>query len=158
MRLRPMDDEAIQLSELQIVQRATAVLPQSTDVALFRISGGAIRVHGLYGEVTTAIASGTNNAKLKHNPLGTGSDVDLCATLDIVSDAVGTVYSITGTLATAMKSTSLWLVAPADDIPAQGLTLFPGDIELDCDASKTGNVRWTLIYRKLEPNATVIAV
>lgn len=143
---------------LDFVVRATAALPQSGDGALFRISGGPIRVHGIYGEVTTAIQNQANDTKLKHNPSGTGSDVDLCAVLNIANDAVGQIYSITGVLATAMKSTTLWLVVSADDIAAQGLTLFPGDIELDCAASNTGSVKWYLLYSRLSPDSVVVAV
>ena len=141
-----------------IVERATANLPQTADGALFRITGGKIRVLGIYGEVTTVIQTQANATKLKHNPSGTGSDVDLCATLDITADAVGTVYSITGTLATAMKSTTLWLVVPADDIAKPGLILGPGDIELDCAASNTGKVKWTLNYELVDSGANVAAV
>lgn len=142
----------------QIVERATAALPQTADGALFRITGGKVRVLGIYGEVTTAIQNQANDTKLKHNPSGTGSDVDLCAALNIANDAVGQIYSITGTLATAMKSTTLWLVAPADDIAGPGLVLAPGDIELDCAASNTGSVKWTLIYVPIDSAGVVTAV
>jgi hypothetical protein len=143
----------------QIVERATALPPQTADVALFRITGGKIRVLGIYGEVTTAIGAVANATKLKHNPLGVGSDVDLCGTLDITGDAVGQVYSIVGVLATAMKSTTLWLVAPADDIAKPGLTLGPGDIELDCAGSSvTGSIKWTLVYENIDVGANVAAV
>jgi hypothetical protein len=142
----------------RITERATAALPQTTDGALFRITGGKIRVLGIYGEVTTAIQNQANNTKLKLNPSGAGSDLDLCAALDIANDAVGTIYSITGTLATAMKSTSLWAVAPADDIAAPGLVLGPGDIELDCAASNTGSVKWTLLWVPVDAGANVAAV
>jgi hypothetical protein len=142
----------------QIVERATAALPQTADAALFRITGGKIRVLGIYGEVTTVIQTQADNTKIKFNPLGTGSDVDLCAVLDISADAVGTLYSITGTVATAMKSTTLWVVLPADDIAAPGLVLSPGDIELDCAASNTGSVKWTLVYENIDVGANVAAV
>lgn len=132
-------------------------MPQSTDGALFTIASGKIRVLSIVGEVTTAIQAQANNTKLKHNPSGAGSDVDLCAVLDITGDAVGTLYSITGTLANAMKSTTLWLVAPADNIPAPGMILGPGDIELDCAASNTGSVKWTLEYENVDEAATVVA-
>jgi hypothetical protein len=115
-------------------------------------------VLGIYGEVTTVIQTQANNTKLKHNPAGAGSDVDLCAVLNISADAVGQVYSITGTLATAMKSTTLWMVAPADDIAPPGLVLGPGDIELDCAASNTGQVKWTLVYELIDAGANVAAV
>ena len=138
-----------------VAERATAALPQTADGGLFRITGGKILVHGIYGEVTTVIQTQANNTKLKHNPSGTGSDVDLCAVLDISADAVGTVYSITGVLATALKSTTLWLVVPADNIADPGLVLGPGDIELDCAASNTGSVKWILHYTPLDPEAAV---
>lgn len=142
----------------QIAERPAANLPQTADVALFRITGGKVRVLGIYGEVTTAIQNQANNTKIKFNPAGVGADVDLCAVLDIANDAVGQIYSIVGVLATAMKSTTLWVVAPADDIPAQGLTLGPGDIELDCAASNTGQVKWTLVYELIDTGANVAVV
>lgn len=141
-----------------IVERATAALPQATDGALFRITGGKICVHGIYGEVTTVIQNQANNTKLKHNPSNSGADVDLCAVLNIANDAVGQIYSIVGVLATAMKSTTENLVVPADNIPAPGLILGPGDIELDCAASNTGSVKWTLVYTPIDSGANVAAV
>lgn len=143
----------------QIAERATALIPQTADQALFRITGGKIRVIGIYGEVTVAIGAIANATKLKHNPAGTGSDVDLCATLDINADAVGQVYTIVGVLATAMKSTTLWLAVPADSIPAPGLVLAPGDIEIDCAGSSvTGKVKWTLVYELVDAGANVAVV
>lgn len=142
----------------QILERPTQNLPQTADQALFRITGGKIRVLSIIGEVTTVVQNQANNTKLKHNPSGTGSDVDLCAVLDIANDAVGTLYSIVGVLATAMKSTTLWLVAPADNIPMPGLILGPGDIELDCAASNTGQVKWTLVFELVDSGANVSIV
>lgn len=139
----------------KILERPTAALPQTADEALFTITGGKIRVLGIYGEVTTVIQTQANNTKLKHNPSGVGSDVDLCAVLDISADAVRTVYSIVGVLATAMKSTTLGVVAPADNIPYPGIVLDPGDIELDCAAGNTGSVKWTLEYEVVDPGANV---
>lgn len=141
-----------------IVERATDSLPQTADEALFRITGGKVRIISIIGEVTTVIQTQANATKIKFNPSGTGSDVDLCATLDITADAVGTLYSITGTLATAMKSTSLWVVAPADNIANSGIILAPGDIELDCAASNTGSVKWTIEYERVDAGATIAAV
>ena len=138
--------------------RATKALPQTADEALFRITGGAVRIKSIIGEVTTAIQNQANNTKLKFNPSGTGSDLDLCAVLDIANDAVGTLYSIVGVLATALKSTNLWAVVPADNIPAEGIILCPGDIELDCAASNTGSIKWTIEWEPLEPNSHLVIV
>lgn len=143
----------------QITERATAALPQTADGALFRITGGKVRIRSIVGEVTTAIQNQANNTKLKFNPSGTGSDVDLCAVLDIANDAVGTHYTITGTLATAMKgTTNLWLTVPADDVAAPGLVLGPGDIELDCAASNTGSVKWTVVWEPVDSAGVLTSV
>ena len=139
--------------------RATKLIPQTADEALFRITGGKVKILSIIGEVTTAIGAVANATKLKHNPSGTGSDVDLCATLDITGDAVGTMYSIVGVVATALKSATLWLVLPADNLPAQGLVLGPGDLEIDCAGSSvTGKVQWTIEYVPLDPNAVLTVV
>ena len=143
----------------QIVERATAALPQTTDVALFRITSGKVRILSIIGEVTTVIQTQANATKIKFNPSGTGSDVDLCATLDITADAVGTFYSITGTVATAMKGdTNLFVTVPANDIAYPGLVLGPGDIELDCAASNTGNVKCTVKYVPEDSAGVLVAV
>ena len=138
-----------------ILEKATAALPQTTSGGLFRITGGKIRLLSIVGEVTTVIQTQANATKLTFDPAGTGSSIDLCATLDITADAVGTLYSITGTLATAMKSTSVWLIAPADDIAGRGMVLAPGDILLDCAASSTGNVKWTINYELVDRGGNV---
>lgn len=138
-------------------ERAAQALPQTADEALFRITG-YVRIKSIIGIVTEAIQNQANNTKLKHNPSGTGSDVDLCAVLDIANDAVGQVYSIVGVLATALKSTTLWLVAPADNIPSAGLILGPGDIELDCAASNTGQVKWIVEWEPVSGDGNLVVV
>ncbi len=136
-----------------LVERATAALPQTTDDALFTITGGRIRVVSLIGEVTTVIQTQANATKLKFNPTATGADQDLCATLDITADAVGTLYGITGTVTDAMVDD---LLIVNGDL-ASPLVLSEGDIELDCAASNTGSVAWTLVYTAIDSDATVAA-
>jgi hypothetical protein len=140
---------------MNIIERPTSNLPQTTTQGLFRITGGKICVHGIFGEVTTAIQNQANNTKLTFDPSGTGSSIDLCAVLSIANKAVGIILSIVGVLATAMKGTSIWCVVPADNIAAPGLVLGPGDILLDCAASNTGQVKWTLNYTPVDVGATV---
>lgn len=141
-----------------IEERSSKILPQTADEAMFRITGGFVRILSLIGVVTVVIETQANNTKIKHNPSGTGSDVDLCAVLDISADAVGTVYSIVGVVATALKSTTLWAVLPADNIPWPGLILGPGDIELDCAASNDGEIRWTCEWEPVDGAASLVAV
>lgn len=135
------------------VLRATATLPQTTDGALFTISGGPVLITALWGQVTTVIQTQACNTKLKLNPSATGADQDLCAVLDISADAVGEIYSITGTVGDAMASDLLIGNVALQD----PLLLSEGDIELDCAASNTGSVKWGLFYIPAEAGASVVA-
>jgi len=134
------------------VSRATAALPQSTDEALFTISGGRVLLTNIVGEVTTVIQTQLDNTKLKFNPDATGADQDLCAVLDITADPVGELYTITGIVANAMRSDLL-----IGQTMTNGLILSEGAIELDCSASNTGSVKWDLWYFPLDDGAAIVA-
>lgn len=146
-------DEVRAITQGILVSRATDTLPQSTDEALFTVSGGRVLLLGLVGEVTTVIQTQANNTKLKLNPDATGADQDLCAVLDISADAVGELYTISGTVGDAMRSDLL----VGNPILTNPLVLSEGAIELDCAASNTGSVAWDLIYVPLDDGAAVAA-
>lgn len=133
------------------VERAAANLPQTTQHALFTVSGGRV-LAWILGEVTTVIQTQINATKLRHN-VTTGTDQDLCATLDITADEVGTLYTITGTFTDALlgsgPASRFGLSAP--------VVLKPGTIDLNCAASNTGQVKWTLWYIPLDVGALVVA-
>ena len=137
------------------VQRATAALPQTSTSTLFTVSGGKVLITSLIGEVTTVIQTQADNTKLTFDPTDAGATQDLCAVLDITADAVGTMYSITGTPATAMQDSLNFL--PSNKVPAQPIVLKPGSILLDCAASNTGSVKWDLTYIPLDNGAAVAA-
>lgn len=136
-----------------IVQRATSTLPAGTDLALFTITGGQILLLAIWGEVTVAIQNQANATLLKLNPTATGADQDICASLDIDNDAIGEIYSITGTVGDAMVSDLLIGNAMLQD----PLLLSEGDIELECAATNTGSVAWNIIYVSLDSAGTVAA-
>ena len=135
------------------VDRATAALPAGTDGALFTITGGRINVVAIIGEVTTVIETQANNTKLKFNPTAAGADQDLCAVLNITADAVGTLYTITGLVTDALVDDLLI----GDGVLTKPKVLSEGDIELDCSATNTGSVAWTLIYSPIDSDALVVA-
>ena len=136
----------------QHVSRATAALPATTGAAIFTIATGRVLLMNIVGEVTTVIQTQADATKLVHNPTDTGTSTDLCGTLDITADAVGTMYSITGTLADALTeglNLSLMQVKP--------IVLKPGAIELNCAATNTGSIKWDMWYIPLEAGAKVTA-
>ena len=141
----------------QITERAAASLPQTAAGNLFTITGGKIILLGLVGQVTTVIQTQANNTKIKFTSTTPGSTTDLCAVLDITAKAVGSLFSIVGVLATAMKVTTNNLIVPADNIPWPGLVLGPGTILLDCAASNTGAVKWTALWQPLDLRGYLVA-
>ncbi len=134
------------------VDRATATLPQTTAAAIFTIIGGTVAITGIVGEVTTVIQTQANDTKLTANPT-TGTSVDLCAALDITADEAGCLYGITGTPANALVGTN----AGFGPLPAARLVINIGTIDLDCAASNTGSVKWSIFYIPLEDGAYIEA-
>lgn len=134
------------------VDRAAATLPQGVAGALFTITGGRIALTCLIGEVTVAIANTTNATKLVLDMTATGTDQDLCATLDIDNDAVGELYTISGTVGDAMRSD---LLIGLSNLTSAPLILSEGDIELNCGGSIAGEIGWSLWYYPLDLGASV---
>lgn len=134
------------------VDRATATLPQTVAAALFTIVGGRVAITGIVGEVTVIIETQANDTKLIGNPT-TGTSVDLCAVLDITADEVGCLYGITGTPANALVGTN----AGFGPLPAAQFVVNVGTIDLDCAASNTGSVKWSIWYIPLDDGAYVEA-
>lgn len=139
----------------RVVERATAALPQTTASALFTISTGRVIVTSIIGEVTTVIQTQANNTKLTFDPTAAGATQNLCDVLDITADAVGTMYSITGTPTAVLQDALNFL--PSNKLLAEPIVLKPGSILLDCAASNTGSVKWTLAYWPLDTGASVAA-
>lgn len=134
------------------VERATATLPQTTAAAIFNIKGGRVLMTQIVGEVTVVIQTQANNTKLTANPT-TGTSVDICAALSITADEVGCLYGITGLNTDAMIGIN------AGALPAQtrAVVLPIGTLDLDCAASNTGSVKWTLFYIPIDDGAYVEA-
>jgi hypothetical protein len=138
------------------VDRPTANLPQTTFGNLFTVAGGNVLLLGILGEVTTVIETQANNTNLEFTPTAaTLAQNDLCAVLNITADVVGTLYTMDGTAANALvdSGTTGWLIYTL----AAPLFLVPGNIELHCADSNSGQVKWTCWYVPLEPTAYVVA-
>ena len=130
------------------VDKASASLPQTAVDALFNVVGGRVAITQLVGEVTTVIETKANNTKLVANPT-TGSDVDLCAVLDITADEAGTLYSISGLAGDALIGSAAGGVGGQ----ARRVIVAPGTIDLNCAASSTGATKWTVFYVPVDDGA-----
>lgn len=140
------------------VPRATAVLPQTATGSIFTVTG-RVFLKQLIGEVTTVLTATATNLKVGFDPAGADPNVDLSANLLVTSDPVGTLYGITGTVATAAtESALLHALAVTKNMSAEGIILTTGVITLTTDANNTtGSVKWDLQYIPLSSGATVVA-
>jgi len=133
------------------VERATWVLAQTADLSIFTVTG-RVELISIIWEVTTVVETQANATLLKINPT-VGADVDLCAALDISADAVGSQYTITGTVADALINT----VSGAGLFQASSLIVTAWVIELECAASNTWSVKFQVQYRAIDAWARIIA-
>lgn len=134
------------------IDRAAASLPQTTAAALFTISGGRVLATLILGQVTTIIQTQANATKLTSVPT-TGSSVDICATKDITALEVGGLLVVNGTFATALTQANAGAII-AQTVP---VILAAGSLKLDCAASNTGAIKWSLFYLPIDDGATVVA-
>lgn len=134
------------------VDRATATLPQTAAGTIFTISGGRVMIAMILGEVTTVIQTQANNTKVKLVPTA-GSTVDLCAVKDITALEVGGKLVVPGVAATALTQ------ANAGAIIAQTTPVVCaiGNLQLDCAASNTGSIKWSLWYVPVDDGALIVA-
>lgn len=137
----------------QVVQRSAANIPQATQAALFTVVGRVI-IEQIVGEVTTIIEAQETIIKLVANPT-VGADVDLCGTLDIDGDAVGSIYAVTGDFSDSLLVATSGALELGDDVGGP-FFVAAGAIDLNTDNdSSTGQIKWTIRYRALDPGSTV---
>ncbi len=133
------------------VERDAATLPQSTTGDLFNVVGGRVAITQIIGEVTDDIQDQANATKLVATPTG-GSASDICDVLDIDDDDEGTMYGITGDPTDNMVDDEG--VMPGQEVP---VIVKAGAVQLECAASNTGEVKWTVFYVPIDDGAYIAA-
>lgn len=137
----------------RVVSRATATLPATTTGTIFTVTAGPVLVREIFGVVTTVIAGAGSTLVVTTTATGLAAVTISGTSADLDAAAVGTVISITGTLATApVVSTNQTHVGQATPI-----YVGPGAIRITTGASPTGSVAWYCRYVPLAPGAYVIA-
>ncbi len=137
------------------VTRAAADVLNGATVNLFTVATGRIMLMHFEGEVTGAAVDASNsNVKIVSNPT-VGTDLDLCAVLDVISDELGTIYTLAGVLATALQGGS---GGGAPGMSASGLVIPEGtiDIQSTVDVGTGGaQVKFEAWYIPLDSGATL---
>lgn len=132
------------------VERATSNLAQTGNLTLFTVTGGRVLLTTIVGEVTTAIQAQANAVKLQSVSTVGSIASDLCATVDVNGAAVGNLFGITGTAATAAVLGSA--------VPQLNETIMqPGVIRMNAAASNTGQMKWTVTWIPLDDAALLVA-
>ncbi len=147
------------LNQGNIVTKAAANLPQSATATLFTVAGGAVLVTGLVGIVTVAVASSDPVLSLGTAPtVGTAQTSGIATTTVLTSAEAGTLISVAGAatglpqglavMATAAKAgATVFLGSP--------FVVSAGTITWTTGASKTGALKWYLMYIPLDDGASV---
>jgi len=132
---------------VQVVTTSPGTLPQTGNKTIFTVTGGPIVVEAVFGVVTTLIGAVANATKLQYFATGLTA-VDLCATADLNAAAVGTIFSLTGTLATGAIIVAPNVNSLALD-QATKWNILPGIIRINTAGSDggTGLMQWYIRFR-----------
>lgn len=125
------------------------------EVSMFNITGGLAMVTSLVGRVTTAIGSTVATLKVDLNPTATGATERLCATINVETDIVGTLYS----LRLGLSSQALIVGTTGAVVGITGTAyIFTGALVSTFSADPVGGViRWVLHYHAIDSDAAVVA-
>lgn len=123
-------------------------LAVTTAQALFAATG-RIAIVDIIGEVVTTVGA-TITGKFTSVPT-VGSNTDLCSAANFGASPVGTNLFVTGTLATAMVTS----VGGAFLEQAVPIVVTAGNINFTQSATTTGNVKWLVRYKSIDPGAFV---
>lgn len=118
--------------------------------SLFTVTGLVAVMY--VGRVTTVIQNSACNLKLVSTP-SVGTEVDLCAVLNVQADEAGTLYSLSGLNTDAM----LGINAGAVPGPLRASLCYTGTIRQNASAGVTGQIEWSAYYVPLSDNASLVA-
>jgi hypothetical protein len=129
---------------------------------LFTVAGGLVVVTALVGIATVAFDGTVTSINLQHTPTG-GAAADIAAATVVTSDAIGTIYTVTGVAAEGLSlQTTGGAEAPTVTFgklwqSGGGLILPAGTLTYKGTAADAGTVAWHLTYVPISSTAAVTA-
>lgn len=143
----------------QVVERASATLPQGVAAAIFNIVGGRVLITSIVAQVEVIIAPIAPSVAVTVNliatpTLATATPRAVCAVLNIDTYDVGELLGITG-----VHTDNMLPPAGAGTIEGQtvGVVLQPGTLDLNNADTSTGELSWIVHYIPLDSGAVVQA-
>lgn len=144
-----------------LVEKAAFTLPATTSTAIFTVTGGRVLITSMVGEVTTVLGATATNLNVTLDPTGANAVADLAAATVVTSDAVGTLYTVSGApldllSAAAVGNTQVpnYVAGP---IVNRGFVVPAGSILLKTSATNTGATKWAVTYVPIDDGAAVAA-
>ena len=128
-----------------------------TDAAdqMFTVSGGAIEIISMFGQVTTIIASSPGNISIiLDSAVDPNYDADFSIVVALANDSLGDVITFG-----AITNSENAGILTANENASYPLSWFcpVGEIEQKLSSTGTGAIKWYMSYRKLDPEAVVTA-
>ncbi|KKM77536.1 hypothetical protein LCGC14_1368970, partial [marine sediment metagenome] len=124
--------------------------------SLFTVAGGNILIKSLVGVVTVVIGATAVRLKIVINSTSTNDDRDFSTQVDLVDDAVGTIYTFTNANPAVLTPLSTGSVGGGN--PQAPWFCVAGVIEtVNADDAESGTIEWYLTYVPLETGVTVVA-
>lgn len=142
------------------VDKAAFTLPATTSTAMFTVTGGRVLITSMIGEVTTVCSGTVTNLNVTLDPDGANAVADLAAATAITSDAVGTLYTVTGVVADLLSADTPGGTAVPNYVSGvvrNGFIVPAGSILLKTSATNTGATKWSLTYIPIDDGAAVVA-
>lgn len=135
--------------------RATGDLMSGAAIPVFTITTGRILLFGFIGEVTVAIGAGTTPELLFQSNPTTGTTTNLCAVLNIASDDVGTLYTMTGIITDALLRSEHGGIR--DGLWGNPFVIPIGAIEALGDENVAGSIKLTAFWMPLDDGALLVS-
>ena len=125
---------------------------------LFQVTGGPIIIRDIVGVVTTEIVGTGCLINYNIDPIAPATDTVFGTdgtALEINGDAVGTVYTWDGVIATDLVATTNGVVLTQGTDVSNGILCPIGMIELAATATNAGVIKFYIIYSPLSPLSVV---
>jgi len=135
------------------VEKADGSVTTPTD-ALFTITGGPIMVVEFVGIVTVQVGAGASTCQIQALVTDPAGTVSLSTAVDLDGDATGTSYTFTAAAPGILTPTTAGALAA---VPVARWLVPIGSIQAAFSASRAGNIKWYMVYKKLSPLSTVVA-
>ncbi len=145
-----IDKASIKLATKTLVDWTAAAQP------LFTITGGPIRVIGIIGTILVDLRNISMSLSIVGTVTTPSASVNIASALQCQDDLAGAVYQLNATFGSILVVTDVGIIGATG-----GEFIMPiGGINMTSDAIENtgGSIRWDILYRRMSPASTLIAV